>query len=178
MSEAITIARPYAVAAYRHAKSEDKLDLWSDMLEFMSSVVSDTTLAAIIADPRVESSRLATLMLDICGGRLNTTAENFVRLLVENDKLGLMPDIYMVFNDMKAEESGTINAELIAAYPVNAKFEQAIGAAMKRRLNRDVSFTTNIDKSLIGGVVIRAGDMVIDASIRGQIESLASELRL
>ncbi|TNF94358.1 MAG: F0F1 ATP synthase subunit delta [Gammaproteobacteria bacterium] len=178
MSEAITIARPYAIAVYRHAKSEDKLDLWSDMLEFMSSVVTDPAMAEIIADPRVEASKLSTLMLDICGGRLNTTAENFVRLLIDNGKLGLMDEIFMVFNDMKAEESGSINAELIAAYPVNAMFEQAIGTAMKKRLNRDLSFTTNIDKSLIGGVVIRAGDMVIDASVRGQIESLAAELRL
>ena len=178
MAETITVARPYAVAIWRHAEAEGKTDLWSDMLGFMADIVSDKTMASIVADPRVGEKRLADLMLDICGGRLNDTAESFVRLLVQNGKLSLMPEIASVYAALKSEAGGAIDAMLISAYPVNAKFEQAIAAAMQKKLDREINFTTEEDKSLLGGVIIRAGDMVIDASIKGQIESLANELRL
>lgn len=177
MAESITVARPYAVAAWRHAQAEDKSDLWLEMLSFMADVVSHPTMSAIVADPRVDAQRLSQLMLDICGGRLNETAESFVRLLVENGKLSLMPEISDLFAALKSEAGGAVDGTLLAAYPVNAKFEQAIAAAMQKKLEREVKFTTEEDKSLLGGVVIRVGDMVIDASVKGQIESLATELR-
>lgn len=178
MAEAITVARPYALAAWRHAETEGSADLWSDMLGFMADVIRNETMAKIVADPRVDAGQLSQLMLDICGGRLNATAESFVKLLVENGKLSLMPQISAVFAALKSEAGGTVEATLLAAYPVNAKFEQDIAAAMKKRLNREVKFTTEEDKSLLGGVIIRVGDMVIDASVKGQIEALATELRL
>jgi len=177
MAEAITVARPYAVAAWRHAQAEGKADLWAEMLELMADVVCNETMATIVTDPRVDADRLAQLMLDICGGRINETAESFVKLLVDNGKLSLMPEILSVFSALKSEAGGAVDATLLAAYPVNAKFEQAIAAAMQKKLNREVKFTTEEDKSLLGGVIVRAGDMVIDASVRGQIESLANELR-
>lgn len=178
MAEAITVARPYAVAAWRHAQAEEKTDLWSDMLGFMADVVTNETMAKIVADPRVDAERLAKLVLDICGGRLNPAAENFVKMLVENGKLSLLPEIVTVFNALKSEAGGAVDATLLSAFPVNAKFEQEIAAAMQKRLDREVNFTTEEDKSLLGGVVIRVGDMVIDASVKGQIEALAGELRL
>ena len=177
MAEAITVARPYAVAAWRHAEAEGKVDLWAEMLQLMADIVRNETMSKIVTDPRVGTDRLSQLMLDICGGRISDTAESFIKLLVENGKLSLMPEIYAVFAAMKAEAGGAVDATLLAAYPVNAKFEQSIAAAMQKKLNREVKFTTEEDKSLLGGVIIRAGDMVIDASIRGQIESLANELR-
>lgn len=178
MSEAKTIARPYAVATWRHAQAQGKVDLWADMLDFMSAVVTDKAIAAIVADPRVEADTLSQLMLDICGGRINDIAEAFVKLLVENGKLSLVSEIAEIFNELKAEAGGAIHATLTTAYPVNAKFEQALARAMQKKLDREVTFSVEEDKSLIGGVVIRAGDMVIDASIRGQIEALAAELRI
>ena len=177
MSENRTIARPYAVAVFRHAQAEGKLDLWQEMLQFMAQVTADEQMATIISNPRVGGELQGQLMLEICGGRLNDAAENFAHLLIENGKLVLMPEIAELFQELKGEADGQIDAKLIAAYPVNAKFEQEIAAAMQKRLGREVKFTTDIDKSLIGGVVIRAGDMVIDASIRGKIEAMASELR-
>ena len=177
MAEAITVARPYALAAWRHAAAESKADLWSEMLDFMAAVVADKTMAKIVADPRVDAGQLSQLMLDICGGRLTEVAESFVKLLVENGKLALMPEVASVFAMLKSEAGGAVDARLIAAYPVNAKFEQDIAAAMQKRLSREVNFTTEEDKSLLGGVVIRVGDMVIDASVKGQLEALATELR-
>ena len=178
MAEAITVARPYAVAAWRHAEVEGNTDLWAEMLVFMANVVSDETMSRIVGDPRVGEERLSQLMLDICGGRINETAESFIRLLVDNGKLSLLPEISSVFTQLKSEAGGAVDATLLTAFPVNAKFEQAISAAMQKKLNREVNFKTEEDKSLLGGVVIRVGDMVIDASVKGQIESLASQLRL
>lgn len=177
MSEAKTIARPYAVAVWRHAQSQGKEALWVEMLELMSMIVSHEKMSTAVNDPRVDADVLSALMLEICGGRINEVAEGFIKLLVANDKLVLMPEIAAVFNELRAEAGGAINATLTAAYAVNAKFEQAIAKAMQKRLNREVNFTTEIDKSLLGGVIIRAGDMVIDASIRGQIDAMAVELR-
>ena len=178
MAESITVARPYAVAAWRHAQAEGKAELWADMLVLMANIVSDETMSRIVADPRVDAGRLSQLMLDICGGRVNETAESLIKLLAENNKLSLMPEISSVFAALKSEAGGAIDAKLLTAYPVNAKFEQVIAAAMQKKLDREVNFTIEEDKSLLGGVIIRAGDMVIDASVRGQIESLANELRL
>jgi len=177
MAETITVARPYAVAAWRHAEAEGKADLWAEMLELMANIVRNETMATIVKDPRIDADRLVQLMLDICGGRINDTAESFVRLLVENGKLSLMPEVEAVFSALKSEAGGAVNGTLLAAYPVNAKFEQAIAGAMQKKLNREVNFTTEEDKSLLGGVIVRVGDMVIDASVKGQIESLANELR-
>lgn len=178
MAESITVARPYAVAAWRHAQSQDKTDLWGDMLGFMADIISNDVMAKIVADPRVDSQVLSQLMLDICGGRLNDQAESFVKLLVENGKLSLMPEIAKVFSELKSEAGGAVDATLMAAYPVNAKFEQQIASAMQNRIGREVRFVTEEDKSLLGGVVIRVGDMVIDASVKGQIDALATELRI
>jgi F-type H+-transporting ATPase subunit delta len=144
----------------------------------MADVVRNETMAKIVEDPRIDADQLSTLMLDICGGRLNETAESFLKLLVENGKLGLMPDIASVYASMKSEAGGAVDATLLAAFPVNAKFEQEISTAMKKRLNREVNFRTEEDKSLLGGVIIRVGDTVIDASVKGQLEALASNLRL
>lgn len=178
MSEAKTIARPYAVAAWRHAEGQGKQDLWSDMLDFMALVIRDETVSAVVSDPRVEPATLSRLMLDICSDKINQTGEAFVRLLVENGKLALVPEIAAVYQELKAEAGGAVQATLVAAYPVNPEFEQSIASAMKARLDREVSFSTEIDEGLLGGVIIRAGDMVIDASIRGQIEALAADLRM
>lgn len=177
MSETKTIARPYAVATWRHAQAQGKIDLWADMLDFMAAVITDKAITGIVADPRVGTHTLSQLMLDIYGGRINDTAAAFVKLLVKNGKLSLMPEIAEVFSELKADAGGVINAILVTAYPVNAKLEQALARAMQKKLDREVTFSVEQDKSLIGGVIIRAGDMVIDASVRGQIKVLTAQLR-
>lgn len=171
------MARPYAIAVWKHAEGEGKQGLWSEMLEFMVRVVSDEAMSAIVSDPRVEADTLSGLMLEICGSHINDIAKALVRLLVENGRLSLISEVTEVYKELRAESGGTIYARLTAAYPVNVRFEQAIAAAMRRRLDQEVAFTKEIDKSLLGGVVIRVGDMVIDASVRGQIEALATDLR-
>lgn len=178
MPEAKTIARPYAVAIWRHARDTAKQDIWEQMLSFMAAVVSDDVMSSVVSDPRLDGGTLSRLMLAICAGRLTDTGEAFVKVLAENGKLALIPEIAVLYDELQAEVGGVARATLIAAYPVNARFEEAIASAMRKRLNRDVRFTVEIDKHLLGGVVIRVGDTVIDASVRGQIEAFATALRI
>ncbi len=171
------MARPYAVAVWKHAKDQNRQDLWSEMLEFMARVVTDDAMSAIVGDPRIDADTLSRLMLEVCDGHIDDVAGALVRLLVENGRLSLMPEVAGIYKELRAESGGVISAGLTTAYPVSAEFEQAIAAAMQRRLHREVTFAAEIDKSLLGGAIIRVGDMVIDASVRGQIEALAADLR-
>ncbi len=176
MAELHSLARPYAQAAIRQAQEETRVELWSDMLTFLAGVTRDRAMAGIIIDRRVPAVLLTELILEVCGGRLSASGENFVRLLIENGRLGLASTILEIFERLRAESEGHIKVELHTAYPVNAKYEQDIGAALQRKLNREVEFETRIDKSLIGGVVIKAGDLVIDASVKGRLAALTTEL--
>ncbi len=174
--EKTTLARPYAEAAFEQAREEGELDAWSEVLQFLRAVVTDRTMAGIIADPRVEKSKLEKLLLGIGEPRLSKTQANFVRLLVHYRRLMLMPEIAAVFERLRAEEEGRSRVEVISAFELDAKYREAIAEAMSKRLKRKVDVSVRVDESLIGGVVIRVGDLVIDASLRGRLGQLSNAL--
>lgn len=176
MEEKSTLARPYALAAFKQAEEEGKLETWSEMLDFLKSVTADPVMAGLVRDPRVETSRLAGLVLDICQGRLTETGENFVRVLVENRRLDIVGEIANVFERQRAESEGRRQVDVLSAYQLNAKQKKAIADSMKERLGRDVELQVKVDKSLIGGAVVRAGDVVLDLSLRGRLRQLAVQL--
>ncbi len=176
MEERSTLARPYAVAVFEQAKEEDAVTKWSELLGFLEGVVSEPTMAGVIADPRVEISRLSTLMLDICEGRLWGTGENLVRVLTESRRLSLLPEIHKLFERRRREFEGQSQVEVISAFELDEQFARVISGAMADRLGRAVDLSVSVDNSLIGGVVIRAGDLVIDASLRGRLNQLALDL--
>jgi F-type H+-transporting ATPase subunit delta len=174
--ERTTIARPYAEAIFARARETDKLDLWSEMLAFLKTVVTDSHMLGMIASPKVGRERLARLLLEIVGGRMSDEGENLVRILTENRRLELLPEIAALFEDLKAEAESAIDVHVVAAYAVNAAEKRRLTEALKVRLGREVRLTTEKDTALIGGAVIRAGDLVIDGSIQGRIRQLATEL--
>jgi F-type H+-transporting ATPase subunit delta len=176
MEDITTIARPYATAVFDQAREEDNLGLWSEMLAFLASVSADPQLAGIISDPRIDKDKKTALMLDICGGRLSRTGENFLKVLVANGRLGVVGEIARIFDELRAEAEERIEVQVTSAYALNAKLEKEIADAMRKRLGREVNVTTEIDRSIMAGVVIRAGDLVIDASVRGRLQQLAAEL--
>ena len=178
MPELKTIARPYALAVWRHAKTQGEQAAWSKMLGFMAAVVSDKAIAAILPNPRVAPDRLKQLMAAICDEHINDVASALVNLLIDNNKLVLMPDIANQFEQLQAQDSECIQAVLSTAYPLSADLEKAIAVAVQRRLGREVSFTVEVNKSLLGGVIIRAGDVIIDASMGGRIQALADQVRI
>ncbi len=172
----ITIARPYAEAVFDRAVETDALDSWMEMLAFLAAVVSDESVADIIVNPSVAHERKLQLLLDIDKDQLTDEGQNLVRLLVENDRLPALPEISNLFQQMKSEHDGAIDVEVISAYALKPAAEKELAAALKKKLGRDVKISSTKDPELIGGVKIRAGDMVIDGSVAGQLSQLANEL--
>lgn len=169
-------ARPYAIAAFRQAQEEKALQQWSEMLQFLSAVVSHPTMADLIANPRIGRTKLIELIADIGGKVFSKTASNLIKLLVYHGRLALVPAIVDLFEEQRREEEAKARVEVVAAFKLSPKYVNAITQAMAKRLDREVDLTVRIDKSIIGGVIIRAGDLVIDASLRGRLQQLAQEL--
>lgn len=175
-ADATTIARPYAEAVFKHAAETGKMDLWSEMLEFLAAVVRDPSIAGVIADPKLDKARKGELLLEIGGGRLSDEGANLVKLLAQNVRLSVMPEIATLFERLKSEHEGAIDVVVTAAFAVNPAQEQALATALRKNLGREVRISSKRDPELIGGVLIRAGDLVIDGSVRGQLTQLANQL--
>lgn len=176
MSEAITVARPYALAAFDEACKLGDLKNWSDMLLSLSLAVVNAEVRAAITSPRVARSQLENLMLALCGGKPSATGQNFIKLLVENQRLILLPEITALFEEMRAEAEKSVDVVVTSAFDLNETQKQKISAAMKKRVGREVRLSCEIDRKLLGGIIIRTGDKVIDGSARTQLSELANAL--
>lgn len=176
MAENITIARPYAQATFSLAQEQGDLKGWSEMLQFAAAVAADEEMVAVIDSPRFDSDQLANLFIEICGDKLNDAGKNMIRVLAENDRLALLPEVAELFEVERANIEGTIVAEVTSATALNDAQQKSIAEALKKRLGRDVTLECQIDESLLGGAIIRAGDVVIDGSVVGKLEKLASSL--
>jgi F-type H+-transporting ATPase subunit delta len=175
-ADASTIARPYAEALFSRGDETKTLELWSEALELLSAVVQDPTMASIIADPLFDRADLTNLLLDIGGEQFGPEVQNLVRLLVDNGRLSVVPEIATLYEKLKAESQQQLKVHVRSAYEFTTDHEKQIAAGLKRKLGLDVTITSEQDKDLIGGVHIRAGDLVIDGSIKGKLEQLANEL--
>lgn len=176
MAEISTIARPYAQAVFELAQEQSKLQAWSDMLQLAAQVASDDAIQAIMGNTSVTKTQLTELFLNVCGNKLTDEGANFIKLLVENRRLSVLPEIAQQFEILKAEAEKTIEAEVISAFEVSAEHQQLLQQQLKKRLGREVSLTCHVDESLLGGAVIKAGDTVIDGSTMGQLRKLSIQL--
>lgn len=176
MTELATLARPYAEAAFKCAKQSGSAADWSKSLQFLALVVNAPELRSIIDNPRVGRQRVSDLLLDISQGHLLDSAENLVKLLVENDKLKLLPTISNLFEQLKADDEGYVNVDLLSAYALSKAEQNKYVTMLEKLLNKKVNASMAVDKSLIGGIIAKAGDKVIDGSIRGQLQQLAKRL--
>jgi F-type H+-transporting ATPase subunit delta len=176
MAEKTTIARPYAKAAFEVAQDESSLSQWSEMLALISGVITDPQMPVVLDNPKLDSQAVADFVLGICGDKLSVSGKNFVRVLSEAGRLSLAPNIYDLFQARRHEEENVVNVEVISAYEMDEQEKSRISEAMSKRLNKKINITVSVDESLIGGSVIRAGDSVIDASIKGQLKQLGNQL--
>ena len=176
MDDAITLARPYAQAAYRQAERETAVDAWSEAMELLAAVTGDPELAGLLADPRVPADRVTDLVLDICGSGLSATMANFVRVLGEGRRLGVGPAIARLFEEERRRRAGRSAVEIASAYALEPPQVELLAEAIGRRLGHAITMETSVDASLIGGVVIRIGDSVIDASLAGRLRELEHDL--
>jgi F-type H+-transporting ATPase subunit delta len=176
MSELTTLARPYANAAFELARDQGEFDKWSQMLAFMAAVVHDSTMRAVLDSPRLDEEQAAQLLISVCEERIDDQGRNFIRLLAENRRLSLLSEIAALYESLRREAEGKIDAEVISAQDIDESQLGAIARALKKRLGREVHLSARTDQSLLGGAIIRAGDLVIDGSIRGRLEQLSTVL--
>lgn len=176
MAEITTIARPYAKAAFKFALEHDALDQWSQTLGFLAAVTSDAQMKMVLQSPTLSSEEKAQTLLSLQAGELGEQSKNFVCQLAENSRLSLLPEIFHLFELLKAEQEKTVDIEVSTAYELAPEQEQQLAQSLKNRLGREVFIHSDVDKSLIGGLVIRAGDLVIDSSVKGKLEKLSASL--
>ena len=176
MSDFTTAARPYANAVYDLAHETSALDLWSDALANLTAVVSDTQMSKLLDDPGSGKNQKGELIIQVLADKLNQQQQNLVKLMAENGRLKLMPDVLEQFEVARAKAENKIEAEVISAFKLSAEQTKTLVNTLKNKLGCDITLTTSIDESLIGGVIIKAGDTIIDASMKSQLDSLALSL--
>ena len=176
MAEISTIARPYAVAAYKLAKEKKALDKWSEMLGFASAIASDAQIKAYINDPKVVSAELEATFLKVCGDKLNESGQNLIKILVEYGRLSILPEISAAFEALKAQEEGTLDAEIVAASKPTAAQTKDLVKRLEAKFGKKIEASVSVDPEMIGGFKIIVGDTVIDASVKGQLQNLAYTL--
>ncbi len=176
MAERATIARPYARAAFAHAQGAKALASWSKLLDAAAQAAADSRVARLIGNPHVTGDELVDLLGGLSKQAAGEDGRNFLKALAENRRLALLPQIAAQFEALRAEVEGVMDVEVIAAREIAAPQRKKLEAALAKRLGREVRMHTRIDETLLGGAIVRAGDLVIDGSLKGRIERLGSAL--
>jgi F-type H+-transporting ATPase subunit delta len=177
MAEPSTVARPYAEAAFRLADAGGALAKWSQMLAELSQVSMDERVRASVADPAMSDAKVSGLFIAILAGQLNGEAENFVRVLAENGRLGLLPEVRAQFEALKNEREGVVEAEVQSAFELTEAQLADLVQRLEKKTGRKVRTTVHVNKDLIAGVKVVLGDKVIDGSARAQLGALESALK-
>jgi len=176
MAESITIARPYAKAAFQAAQNSNALADWSEQLAFAAAVTSDETMSVVLDHPSLTSEQKAQVFVDVCEGKLNDQGQNFISVLAENDRIGLLPEIAGLFELLKAQQERSVDVLVESAFELGSEQQDKLAQALSKKLDRKVVVNSTVNNELLGGAIIRADDLVIDASIRGKIAKLAEAI--
>ena len=176
MAEAITVARPYAQAAFMYASAQQALSDWSDMLSLLAAIADDADMHELIDSPQLTEIQLADLFIQIGGDRINSNGANFIRELAVNGRLKLLPEIAALYEIQRRAAEGSVQAEMVSAFPASEAQQAEVIASLRKRLGRDIELSCSTDTDLLGGAIIRAGDLVIDGSVRGKLERLGAAL--
>jgi F-type H+-transporting ATPase subunit delta len=177
MSELATLARPYASAVFKRAKEKATAATWSEQLAFMTAVVGSKEVSGLVNNPKIKKDKLSKLLLDISEGHIDNEGVNFLKLLLHNNRLALVPIIATLFEELKAQDEGYIEVDVFTPFAFTKEAEKKFAASLEKALSKKVHMNVALDKSLIGGVLVRAGDRVIDGSIRGQLQNLRKTLQ-
>lgn len=179
MAENVTLARPYAEAAFQLAKSGNALAAWSDVLSRLSAVAATPEMEECIGNPRLSPAQLAQLCLDVADAKqgLSADQQNFVRVLADNDRLIVLPEISELFDELKHGHEGVKDAEITSAFALDEATLKTLVADLERKFGCKIQATVKVDAELIGGVRIAVGDEVVDASVRGKLAAMATALK-
>jgi F-type H+-transporting ATPase subunit delta len=180
MAEKATIARPYARAAFSHARGANALAAWGDTLNTAAAVVADSRVKRLIGNPKVSAQQLVDLIADIlssaAGGNLDGKIRNFLDELIRNRRLNVLPEVAGMFEEMRNEVENVADVQITSAVALNDAQRSRFADALKKRLKKDVRLSCDVDAGLLGGAVIRSGDLVIDGSLRARLQGLNAAL--
>ena len=177
MAELITIARPYAEAAFRLARENNALPAWLSMLRLVGAVVADREMAAALDNPKLTAENKEALVLSVCGDQLDPLGRNFVRVLIGSDRVDLLPQIAALFENLKNAAEGVAEATIKSAFPLSDEQVAELKKALEKRFGKRIEATISVDSSLIGGARVTVGDTVLDGSVQAQLEAMATHLR-
>jgi F-type H+-transporting ATPase subunit delta len=176
VAERATIARPYAKAAFQYAEDAKAFADWSQGLKAAAEIVADPRVAALTKSPQSSQADLVAIIADVAGNKLNAGMQNFLRVLAENHRLLLLPEILAHYEALRSDAENSIDVEVVSAVALNSAQADKLSQALSTRLKRKVRMQNSVDATLLGGAVVRAGDLVIDGSLKGRLQRLATEL--
>ncbi|HVN41349.1 MAG TPA: F0F1 ATP synthase subunit delta [Steroidobacteraceae bacterium] len=176
MAERATVARPYAKAAFTYARESGQLDPWSRWLGTARQVVQSEDYARLESSPGIRTAQLVELIAAICGEALDAHGRALLDLLAENGRVGYLPEIAERFEELKAEDQNVADVEVVSATLLDAAQQERLAGALRNRLRREVRLHCTVDPALIGGAVVRSGDLLIDGSLKGKLDRMATEL--
>ena len=176
MAESVTIARPYAEALFRTAKESGNLAKWSEQVSLLGQVAANPEARAAISDPNVAAPQLVDLFRSACGTAVDAEVSNFIQLLSKNDRLGLLPEIAGLYESYKRTDEGSKQAEIISAFPIDDNQVKALVPQLETVFNTRIETTVSVDPALIGGIKVIVGDQMLDASVRGKLDAMATAL--
>lgn len=176
MAELTTLARPYAKAAFESADAAGQLQQWSDMLALAAAVAQQDGMVKVLLSPALTSAQKAQAFIDVCGDELNEGVANLLKALADNKRLTLLPYIQQLFEQHKAQREQSVDVEVTTAFELSGELQDKLAKALSAKLDRVVTLTTTVDKAILGGALIRAGDTVIDGSVRGRLAKLAEAM--
>src|SRR5688572_22810276 len=169
MAELVTVARPYAKAAFKFADESKTTAEWSAMLAFSAAVMSDKSMATALDNPQLTADKKAEVFIGVCGNKLNAAGKQFIHQLAENKRLKTLPQISVLFEKLLAEQQRKQDVQVVSAFELSGAEKETLKKALAKKLGKEISLQSEVDKTLIGGVVIHAGDLVIDGSVRGKL---------
>ena len=179
MAEKATIARPYARAAFGYAREHGAFAAWSALLDAGAAVAANPGADELFGNPRVSGAQLVELIAGVAkdaGGSVDQQARNFLAVLAENHRLALLPEIATQYEALRAEAENILDVEVATARPLTAEQQASLAAALATRFKRQVRITQTVDAALVGGAIVRAGDLVIDGSVTGRLARLEQQI--
>jgi len=176
MVDVTTIARPYAKAIFQHALEKKALTQWSTMLAQLALAASDNAIKALLLKPQLTAEQKVNIFVTVCDTDFDQTSKNFLLQLAENKRLDVLPAVYVLFQALLAEQEKTVDVNVKSAYPLSEEEVKRLTASLKVRLGKEIKMVSEVDESLIGGIIVHAGDMVIDSSVRGKLAKLTHVL--
>jgi F-type H+-transporting ATPase subunit delta len=177
MAELVTIARPYAEAVFRLAKEQGVLVAWSKHLGDLSAYVGNADVRACIGNPGPTAAQKADVVTSLLGGEVDGVLANFVRVLANNDRLAILPEIAEFYENLKSAEEGVKDAVVFSAFPVDDQQKSALLPTLEAHFKSKLSLDIKVDAELIGGVKVVVGDQMLDLSVRGKLEAMTTALR-